>query len=513
MSTMIFLAVLAAHDGTSVRTLYYASGRGFTSAPTDTPANTFFAARLKQPVSIRRDLFSDGATRGRSQIALGELVLNNADGALDALLDYGFDGRDLKVYLGPSTAAFPGGFQEVFVGTMEQPESDERHITIRVRDRQYDTKRPLQSTLYAGSNVLPAGLEGTADDLKGKPKPLLYGRVHNAPAVLVNSSQLIYQLHDGALSGVSAVYDKGAALAKEADYPDQATMESTAPSAGAFRAWPAGGYFRLGSSPAGTITADATEGAAAADRTVGQIFRRILLEAGVAAADIDGAAITALDTFNGAEIGIFVDQPRHTAEVLDEVAGSIGAWWGQAPSGLFTAAGFTAPSGTPAASFTGKQILRLKRVAAKDAGGGLPAWRVVVRYLRNYSVQAGDALAGSVTAARRGWLSKEYRDASAEDGAVRTKHLLAPTLSVDTLLTTEAAASAEASRLLALRKVRRDCFEARVKLNDSSPQEVTLNAVVQITYSRFGLSSGELFRVISAEPDSKKSILNLILWG
>jgi hypothetical protein len=50
----------------------------------------------------------------------------------------------------------------------------------------------------------------------------------------------------------------GVALTRGADYPDQATMESTAPSAGQYRVWSAGGCFRLGSAPAGKITVDLT---------------------------------------------------------------------------------------------------------------------------------------------------------------------------------------------------------------------------------------------------------------
>ncbi|MFX6884096.1 hypothetical protein ABTH28_17840, partial [Acinetobacter baumannii] len=58
---------------------------------------------------------------------------------------------------------------------------------------------------------------------------------------------------------------------------------STAPAAGSFDwyAGPGGTYFRLGSYlQGGQITCDAVEGVSAADRTVAQIFKRVLVDRG-----------------------------------------------------------------------------------------------------------------------------------------------------------------------------------------------------------------------------------------
>jgi hypothetical protein len=110
-------------------------------------------------------------------------------------------------------------------------------------------------------------------------------------------------------------------------------------------------------------------------------------------------------------------------------------------------------------------------------------------------------------------LAKEYREVSAEDASVKTAHPLSPTLTLDTLLTTEAAAQAEADRVLGLRKVRRDRYEVRVKLNDDAPQVVGLGDVIQLVHNRFGLSAGKLFRVTSLEYDLRRSILTLSVWG
>src|SRR5574340_223539 len=126
-----------------------------------------------------------------------------------------------------------------------------KEIAIRIKNRQLELNTPIQTTKYAGTNSLPDGLEGVSD-IQGKSKPLLFGQCKNITPVLVNTSRLIYQVNDGAIITTNAaVYDNGVALTKGADYASQADMETNAPAAGAFRLWLAGGYFRLGSTPAG----------------------------------------------------------------------------------------------------------------------------------------------------------------------------------------------------------------------------------------------------------------------
>src|SRR3990167_2558332 len=99
MSKRIYLTELTVYNanigGTQV--LRY-SNQGFTTGPAETPANTFYDARLRQPVSVTRDMFDAGATLGRSRVGYGDLILDNGDGELDALLNYAFDGRSLVIY-------------------------------------------------------------------------------------------------------------------------------------------------------------------------------------------------------------------------------------------------------------------------------------------------------------------------------------------------------------------------------------------------------------------------------
>jgi hypothetical protein len=190
-------------------TLYVANRNAFTVS--GGAAETQFSIRLSQPTIAARTAFADHATSGRGVVSKGLVKLDNAGGVFDQYRTYGFDGRDITIYLGQTDDLFPDDFQTVLSATMESAVFGQEEVTVKLRDWQRATVAPLQTTLYAGDNVLPDGLEGTAD-LAGKPKPVLYGKVRNAEPVCVNTSKLIYQIADSAIETIDAVYDSGVAL-------------------------------------------------------------------------------------------------------------------------------------------------------------------------------------------------------------------------------------------------------------------------------------------------------------
>lgn len=797
---VVFLAEVVAYDPAipGTRTLRYSSGQGHVTGPAESPASTFYDPRMKQPALVKRDLFQSGTTQGRSRVGYGDLVLLNGDGALDELIEYGFDGRAITIREGRPGAAYPSGFSTVLVGTMEQAEFSVSEVRIKLRDRQFEMQKPLQPTKYAGSNAPPAGLEGVTD-IKGKPKPVLYGSVSNVPAVLVNTSKLIFQvaavLTGAACNGINAVYDRGISLggsfplsgphtfgsgfsssgslafgngvfvavgnagliftspdgitwtsrtsplgsgldvafgdglfvmvgetgqmatstdgvtwtsrtsgfgttkiygvgygsglwvavgelgtmttstngttgwtsrvsgfgattiygvgygngmwvavgdsgtltssangttgwtlrtstfgvshiyaiefgnglfiavgeigkiassadailwqarnsgiigdivecayangqfiaagfsaevslsqtglvwakrtsglgalvisglafgnnvlvaiasagsswtsARPADYASEAELlnDALAPVPGAYKTYPPGGYFRLGSSPAGVVTADVTQGAAAANRTAGQIWGALLTRAGLASGtDYNATDITALDTANSAVLGYYADAETTFEKALDDVAGSVGAWWGPDRAGVFRIRQLIAPTGTAVISLTANDLLKApERVPTQDLGHGLPVFRSIVRYAKNYTVQTTDLAAG-VSDARRGVVGREWREASETTASVQTKHLLSPELLEDSLLTTEADATAEATRRQTLRGTRKDRYSIQVKL-DATTAAVDMGDVIELTHSRFGLSAGKKFIVLGLEPDANDRVLTLSIWG
>lgn len=258
---MIWLAEFTAYDSrlATTRVLRVATGRGFTTRPDDTIPNTFYEGCLLQALDVNRSIYAPGATTGRSTVAPGELIVSNPNGAFDDWLELSFDGRAVRILFGYEYYQYTDDFTTVFVGTMDFPDFSRETITIKLRDRQRELDAPLQLERFAGTNVLPAGLEGVAADLKGKVKPRLYGSATGFMPPNVNTSLLAYQISTIAVDTCTAVYDQGAALTREPDYADMTEFLTVSPSAGCYRYLNSSTFsgFRLGSSPAGQITCDA----------------------------------------------------------------------------------------------------------------------------------------------------------------------------------------------------------------------------------------------------------------
>lgn len=515
---MIYVAKITYYDtvGLSVGTYYAATGdKGFATKPSDTPANTVFQPVLQDPVLLRRDIFDLGTVGGASRVGYGELVLVNTDGALDVFLTYALDGRALTVYVATSVAAFPGGWNVLFSGTMEEAEIGQETVRIRVRDQQVLSTKAFQPNKYLGTNVLPLGIEGLTSDLKGKPKPRVLGWVSNVEPVMVNTSKLIYQVHDGANYGairdVMAVYDAGALLTRDQiNYTNQADVETNQPTPGTYRVWLAGGIFRLGASPYGQITCDVIQGLAPANRTAAQMYATICSGAGIGT--VAAADLTALDAANSATLGIYVRDETTNQAVLDAILRTVGAWGASDNVGTPRIKRLEAPSGTPAFTIDEATMAKgsLRRIPMNS--GGLPTYRVTVRGVPNYTIQV-TGLAGAVNADRRARLAQPYQDVTVTDTAVQTAYALAPELIVETLYACLTQVSLEATRLQALYGVKRDRFEVGVFITPAILAAIDLGVVVEVLSGRFDMTPARLFRIIGYELDPTRNVAALTLWG
>lgn len=507
----ILITLVGAIDAAGTTSNFYISDNTFVTSPTDTPANTAFEPCIINPGSIGIHLYSDGRTGGASKLESGEIVLANAGGALDAWINYSFDGRPITIRSG-TTGAYPASYPAVFVGTIESVEATWSRIVIRLRDKQWKYRLPVLTTTYAGNNSPPNGLEGTASDLKGKVKPKVYGKVMNVSAPCVNTSKLTYQVNTGVVASIDAVYDNGVALTPGVNYATSALLQAATPGASTFDTCLAEGYFRLGTSPVGEITADVTQGAAASNRTVAQIIKQLSTDAGVSGSEISSSDVTALDALNSDVVGIWIDDASTTfSSAMDSIAASIGAWYGFDSTGVLRMGQLTAPSGTPVATLYDYDVYEsIERRAAKDTG--VPIWSAKVNHSRIWTVQPS-GIATSVTAARRAYLAEEYRSEIATDAAIKTQWLQATALEVDGLLTSAANAATEAARQLAMFKVRRDIYDVQITLSTFTAYSLKLMDVVEIEINRFGMSSGKSFRLIGIAYNLETSTVSLSLWG
>lgn len=496
-------------------TLRYCTGTGYVTGADDAEPNIFFEPRILQPANMQRALVAGAATRGEADISYGDLTLVNNDGALDALANYGFDGRAILLELGTIGGSGAEHWITVIRGTMERADFSWTQLSIVLRDRRYELDKPLQQDFYNGSNVLPDGVDGTADDLRGQPKPRLYGWGLNLEPVCVNTSKLVYQISDRPVMRQTSiphvdVYDAGVMLTYGTEYASLGELMQFAPSAGMVRVWPAGGLFRLGSAPSGQITCSALAGDDRLSRQASTLARQILRDAGVADGDIVSADVDYLTALGVAEVCGYVRPGETARQLLDRLLGAVGCWWGVDRFGRYRMGRLDAPSGVPVATLTAHEIVKIDRIA--NADGAIPPWQINLGFMPVETIQTS-GLAGSVPAPWRAYVSAPYRRVSVDDASIKTLHPLSSPAIIDTAIAGGGDAQQEAYRLLALYGPRRDTLSVRVVVSPALLESIDLGAVVAVQLPRYGYNDGKLFCVLAIRSDLRGGVLDLTLWG
>ena len=404
----VVLVEANAYSGGTQVTRYF-SNRGFTSYPTDTPANTAYEDILLSVPQLRSVLAE--AFTGKSIVSFGELVIDNSSGVRDSWLTDAWDGRDVLVYLGDPAWA-KADFRLVFKGTIDDiSSSDTRRLSLRIRDRQHLLDVPVQVNRVGGT--------GPAKDQR---IPLAYGEVKNVPPVLVDAAARTYQWHDGQVQSVDAVYDNGVAIAT-------------------YTTDLANGKITLTAAATGTITLG----------------------------DIDTASVTALNTAAPGVAGVyFADDGTTVLQALDAVLGAAGAYFVIDRLGKLSMGLFEAPSGTPVLTLIDDDYELGQLALAKRI---LPLKSVRVGYARfHYTTTSG---ADTLTEAQRQRLSQEYLASyAATAGATNFLQAVDGDL-VGTPYAEATAAATEATRRAALWGVLRRVFTVsgflapqQVKLGD-----------------------------------------------
>jgi hypothetical protein len=501
--TRIFLSEIEAYDpaSSSVITYRFASGQGYDNA------GTFYKPRIENPATFSRSM-AGGQIGGKTSMSFGELTLVNIDRELAAMADDYYDGRTLTLKIGDPAAAY-NTFTTVLKSTIETVAVERERISVRLRDRSVALDKPFSTAKFGGTNVLPNGIDGTADDIKDQPKPRILGRIALMQPVQVNTSKLIYMVNAGAVDAILNVFDAGAYLAKGADYTNQADMEANEPAQGTWRACPSIGCFRLGSVPYGQISVSVTEEWDYLSNTAAGLVQRILTEKGYTSSDWVAADFTTLNSKNAGSLGIVVQGEETTASLIDRICQSVGTWWGFDSLNRFRIARFEAPSGSPVATLTDNEVLEIER----QPEGQLPLWQTTLKADINYVTQDKKSLAGVVPELRAAWFSSESRDQKAENADVKTQRLLAETETYDSALNGISIAQAESARRLALFSQRRDVVTVTLANPADRYATLDLGAVVNVQSDKLSYGTGRLMTVISVSADFQSGTLDLTLWG
>lgn len=501
---MIVAEINYLDESNVARVALFCNGRGFTTGPSDTPANTVCAPYLTNAGYFQRDMFAGQAVAGAIKAGQGMLELTNMGGKLSAWAGYAVDGRALTLRIGDEGSSYPSGFTTLIAGaTMERLEMDRRVMRIFLRDRLADYDKPMCTQIYAGTGTT----EGPSS-FAGRRKPKLYGVIYNGQPVLVDTSLVLYQMSSSYESSTvdQNVRDGGVTLSNGSAYPDLATLLSTAPSAGQVRHYAAAGMFRAGSASVYEITAD-RKGHDAATSVASKLVERMALDAGTSSGDIDTVSSLGLTS------GYYSEGDETTfLTAMQAIAEGSGLWFGWSRLGKLQIGQLTDPaSGSSTATYIRHQLKELSRSA--PPGFEVPIQRVRMRYQRNWHPMS--TFAGSVTLADKERLGRQWSEIESADTSIATRHPYAGDFTRNSYacdLFGYTGPSAECTRILDLHKADRAILRTSIDLSAANVGP-DLGTVLTIQTPEFGLSAGKKFVVVSHRIDMKSRRIQLGLWG
>lgn len=484
------------------QTFYFAdTAMGFTTKPTDTPANTYVAGRLISAGSFRRELFSGKRVTGAVRPSFGELVLDNGDGGLDAWTGYGISGGQVTVRWGEHDAAYPAGYTTVFVCAAQYMVCDFKEIKLRLRDRLNLLEQPLVKTSFDGSG----GLEGTTA-LAGKLKQWVSSDPGFFPPILVDAAKLLYFVQSTGTGGLGAsfdIYEGGAVITRGADYATAADCLATSPAGGQCRFWFGTGgngpvYVRLGSVPVFDLRVFGD-----GYQSTGSSWSLIAL---AATGGIAGGTGTAIGI--GAQL---IDDSRSILQVMQDACVPSLAWFGMTRLDAFTCGVLTAPAVTASYGFTQHNAKGWTRTPIQDMDA--PVWSVTVHSGKTWP---GNLVAG-VSGTMSDYLSRTpwWASFSSEDATIKTAHPGAVAEVIETnsrYFQNLASQTAFTAAYFALFGALREFYTFTAQM-DADTLALDLHDTVEIKIPRFGLTAGKNMRIITQSIDCDNSQITFGVWG
>lgn len=339
------------------------------------------------------------------------------------------------------------------------------------------------------------------DRLKDKTKPLCYGQVKHIEAIEVDPSNRVFQVHNGQIEDIVAVYAGGNSVGTGGFTKDLTTGKFTITGGG-------------GSSTDFIITADikGSKETTYVDR-LGDIVQRIIIsKGGLTTTDIDTTSFTNLSTatvpIKNGEMGYYIPEGDNILNILDNLISSMGAFYSFDREGKFVIGVLTEPETTALEEFTAVEIMDIQRRSTP-----IPTTSQTVGAEKIWHIFSESDMAGAVLSdpATRYTLENEYVEEEYKDSTVITKHLLAePGELIETYLLCNCMGWEEAKRRQQLYGIVRDLFKVKVK---TQPFMLNLNDTVKIKIDRYGLNNGKNMRIVSLNEDTSKNEVIMELWG
>lgn len=496
---------------------------------TDTPFRPFSAADPDRPngaalpllvevTPIISEVYSDLSSLSRSYGST-EIVISMTGGDLAAYASATWGA--ITIYwgdIGPqSTPAAFAAWRPILHGRIGAVRPDisvtgPSRLRLTCYDLRGDLDDTIQTRVYAGTNIGPAGYEGTSDDLMGKPLPLALGDLSraNVSPPLVNVARRVYQLTDGGDFTAEDLRSGGGSTgATMAGDLSSAAFDVASPASGTYVRDRARGLVAVGG---GVVAAAFTACFKAAFggtyvETAPQLIARLLARRFGAPTLGPGFVDASLAP---APVGLWLETGASYADAIQVLARSFGGWCVPDSAGVWQIGRLAAPAGLPAETLGPYQI---RDLAVDDREGQQPAWRITVRYGRNYTLMRRADLAGAVAGTDQGAaLARDWREAVWSSPAVKSAYPGARDLIVETALVYAADAEALAADLGVLFGQTRQSLAVTVEM---TPERLAYQrgvTCVAIDYPALGPSG--LYRVMGRRLlDPAQHLMTLTLWG
>lgn len=260
---------------------------------------------------------------------LSDITLQLADRELEFLAAQSWDTRSVEVKYGITDEPI-GEYEVVLRAKTERAEADQDELRIVLRDQSTLFQRSMQTHTYPGTT----GAYNGTPDLTGALKPLLYGICRHFTPKLLDTVRQVYQIHDGPIHEIFSVHEGGALRNKLGDITNfgLANLNFWAPTqaqvdAGGYMTDLLRGCFKLAAAPVAplTVVAQGHTSVPFGNPRIGDIVRTIIQEK-VPEIDIDFSSIDKYLTDQPGGAGIYIDEDRQVHDVLEELAGPVGAF-------------------------------------------------------------------------------------------------------------------------------------------------------------------------------------------
>jgi hypothetical protein len=453
-----------------VDTTFYLSVLPYASWASDTPASQPYRAVL-----VQDDIQTDESVSldGKATMTVGEIGVDNTDGAFDAWLTYVWTNRPVTILFGDVRWA-RADYVPVFTGVSADIGNKSRtSVNLKIRDKQERLNAAITEHLLGGTGAN-----------QGTIVPLALGEVVNMTPLLIDPTALQYQVHDGTINGLIEIRDNGVPIANDTIGWSAVIVDL------------AHGTFKLINSPAGTVTVSLQgDSAGGYTNTVAGLVKKIVKNYGAAGnrftdSEIDLTNFSQFDAAHTQPVGTVVTGTANTVSVIEQLTGALQAQLTTSRAGQLQLLQLDFASLTPTFNILPKHM---DEHTLYPVTRDLVQGAVLLSFCPNQTPQS--ALQTSLPAEALALMGLPYLTTKAEDTTTKTLYRLTvePTQE-DTVLLRRVDATAEAQRRLNIRKVPRTTYQFD---GYATLFQLVMGQAVTLTNRRFNLASGPTGIVVS----------------